>query len=236
MIDSGASINILDENAFELISGQRKVNISKSKTNVYTYGSSSSLPILGRFKGEIETKRKFTFADFYVVKGMHGSFMCYQTAQELDLIKIQVNTVTQSSQIVDEFADRFVGIGKLKDFEVKLHIDKTVQPVAQPHRHIPFHICKKVEDELQNLEDNDIIEKVEGPTPWISPIVAAPKPKQPDKVRICVDMRQANKCITRTRHVMPTVDDMINDLNGSKIYSKLDLNAWLNQLVLSPES
>jgi hypothetical protein len=39
-------------------------------------------------------------------------------------------------------------------------------------------------------------------------------------------MRQANRAIQRERYVMPTVDDMINDLNGSKVYSKLDLNKY----------
>jgi hypothetical protein len=80
----------------------------------------------------------------------------------------------------------------LKGFQVELHIDKYIKPITQPHRRIPFHIRQKVEQELQYLEENDIIENVEGPPPWISPIVAAPKPKQPDKVRLCVDMRQAN--------------------------------------------
>jgi hypothetical protein len=35
---------------------------------------------------------------------------------------------------------------------------------------------------------------------------------------------------------MPTVDDMINDLNGSKVYSKLDLNNGYHQLELALES
>jgi hypothetical protein len=43
-------------------------------------------------------------------------------------------------------------------------------PVTQPHRRIPFHLRKKVEDELKRLEKLDIIEKVDGPTPWVSPI------------------------------------------------------------------
>jgi hypothetical protein len=73
---------------------------------------------LEQFKGEIESKKKFTCAESFVVKGMNGSLMCYETAQELGLIKIQVNTITQSSQILDEFADRFSGIGKLKGFPV----------------------------------------------------------------------------------------------------------------------
>jgi hypothetical protein len=142
--------------------------------------------------------------------------MCYKTAQAFDLIKIQENTITQASQIMDEFADCFSGIGKLKGFQVELHIDKSIKPITQPHRRIPFHIRKKVEQELQYLDENDIIEKVERPTPWISPIVAGPKPKQPDKVSLCVDMRQANRAFQGERSLMPIVDDMINDLNGPK--------------------
>jgi len=46
---------------------------------------------------------------------------------------------------------------------VKLHIDTSVQPVPQPHRQ--FHVQEKVEDKLVELENADIIEKVDGPTP-----------------------------------------------------------------------
>ena len=77
---------------------------------------------------------------------------------------------------------------------------------------------KKVEQELEKLEEQGIIERVSGPTPWVSPIVVAPKPKNPDKVRICVDMRLPNTAIQRERHITPTVDDLIHDLNGA-VYS-----------------
>ena len=65
-----------------------------------------------------------------------------------------------------------------------LYIDETVQPTAQPHRRIPYHMQKKVE-ELERRESLDIIEKVDSPTPWVSPIVAALKPKKSDEIRMC---------------------------------------------------
>ena len=101
---------------------------------------------------------------------------------------------------------------------------------------MPFHIRQKVEAELQKLEDDDIIEQVTGPTPWVSPIVTPPKPKDPDKVRICVDMRQANMAIQRERHLTPTMDDVIHELNGARVFSKLDLNKGYHQLELHPDS
>ena len=127
-------------------------------------------------------------------------------------------------------------IGKLKNYQVKLHIDNSVKPVAQGHRRVPFHLRKKVEQELEKLETQDIIERVDGPTPWISPIVTPPKPNDPNSIRLCVDMREANKAVMRERHLTPTIDNIIHDLNGNTIFSKLDLRSGYHQLELHPDS
>ena len=59
----------------------------------------------------------------------------------------------------------------------------------------------------------DIIEPVEGPTPWVSPVVVVPK--QNDEIRLCVDMRRANEAIIRERYPIPTVDEVLQSLNQS---------------------
>ena len=113
---------------------------------------------------------------------------------------------------------------------------KLVKPVVQRTRCIPFHLRSKVETELDKLLKDDIIEKVDSePTPWISPIVCVPK-KNPEEIRVCVDMRQANKAIIRERHLMPTVDEIVHDLNGTAFFSKLDLRQGYHQLELEPSS
>ena len=111
-----------------------------------------------------------------------------------------------------------------------------MQPVVQPHRRIPFHVRKQVEAELERLEKLDIIEKVEGPTPWVSPIVVAPQPRNPSQIRLCVDMRRPNEAVKREIHITPTIDDMILDLNGATVFSKLDLSNGYHQLELDPGS
>ena len=78
--------------------------------------------------------------------------------------------------------------------------DESVPPVAQPHRRIPFHVRQQLEEQLRKDEELGVIERIEGPTPWVSPIVVAPKPKQPGKIRVCLDMRQANQAVKRERH------------------------------------
>lgn len=57
-------------------------------------------------------------------------------------------------------------------------------------------------------------------------------PKKNSGVRVCIDMREANKAISREKHPMPTVDDLMVDLNSSTVFSKLDLSNAYHQLEL----
>lgn len=49
-------------------------------------------------------------------------------------------------------------------------------------------------------------------------------------------MRRANQAVQRERHITPTIKEVIGDLNGARVFSKLDLNQGYNQLELAPES
>ena len=80
-----------------------------------------------------------------------------------------------------------------------------------------------------------MIEKADGPTPWVSSIVVVPKKGQ-NKIRICIDMRTANKAIKRKRHPTPTLNELKTILSGVNVFSKLDLNQGYNQLELAEES
>ena len=86
------------------------------------------------------------------------------------------------------------------------------------------------------MQQEEIIEKdpETEETDWISPIVIVPK--KDDNIRLCVDMRAANTAIKRVRHPIPTVKDISLQLNGAKLFLKLDLSQAYHQLELSPTS
>jgi len=242
MADSGVSINILDEKEYHRLTNRPKLEPSNVK--IYGYRSKVPLRVLGKFHTTLESETKKLNAKLYVVEGSGGSLLSWKTSQELRLLQTiqQVKDLPSKpdtkgpANLIEEYDDLFHGLGKLKNYQVKLHIDEDVPPVAQPHRRVPFHVRKQLEEQLRRDEELGVIERIEGPTPWVSPIVVAPKPKSPGKVRVCVGMRQANKAVKRERHVTPTVKEMIGDLNGARVFSKLDLNQGYNQLELAPES
>ena len=134
-----------------------------------------------------------------------------------------------------QIAEFFSGkVGQLKDHMVELHIDENVRPKQQKLRHVPFHQREAVETEIKKMLDQDLIEPVIGPTPWVSPIFIVPK-STPGEIRICTDARAANKAIKRERHVTPTVDDLTAKLNGAAVISKFDLRSGYNQLMIHPK-
>ena len=118
--------------------------------------------------------------------------------------------------IADRFPKVFSGVGKLSCYQLKLHIDREVAPVAQKPRRIPYPLKDKVQRKIDELLDLDIIEKVSGPSTWVRPAVFAPKPNK-DDMRICVDMRRANEAIQREKLPIPTVDEVLEEMNGSTV-------------------
>ena len=80
----------------------------------------------------------------------------------------------------------------------------------------------KLDEKLDDLLAKAIIEEVpNSPTEWVSPSVVVPK--SDGDVRVCIDMLIANEAIVRERHPIPTVEEILYDLNGATVFSKLDL-------------
>ena len=220
---------------------------------------------MGYFQGTFETQKHIVVDKIYVAnKENAGNLLCMNTAKELRLInfeKLNVNntkiknTIDHSvnkethmlndancsqefkssiQKLVCEFSDIFEGRGKLLNYKCKLYVEESVKPIAQKMRRYPYHLRKQIKEELKRLENEDIIEKVEGPQEWISNLVVVPKAN--GKVRLCLDARLINTAIKREKYPIPTLDSIVDDMHGAKLFAKLDLKEAYTQLVLDEES
>ena len=148
--DSGALVNIIDEPTLETLAP--KPDRQPPDMNLYAYGSKEkALPLLGMFVGTIATEQFTHTTKVYVAQGSYDTLMSHRTAEKLNLIKISKKAVianlvinSNAESIAEEFADRFEGLGKLTNVQVKIHLNPDVTPVIQPHRRIPFHLRQKV--------------------------------------------------------------------------------------------
>ena len=241
IVDTGADCNVISMVEWKRLKSEG-VKVSRSQkgttSQVFSYASQRPLTVVGEFWTDITFQDHETVSSmkFIVVEGNAEALLGNVVCKRLGIVKICVNQVRPSS--VDALKRKYHSLfsdklGKVEQ-EIQLSIDESVKPVAQPYRRVPFAMREKLERHLDELVSMDIIEKVEGPTTWSSGVVIVPKPD--GSIRLCVDMRQANKAIIRHHFPVPTIDELMLDMNGSTVFSKIDMRMGFHQFVLSEDS
>ena len=92
----------------------------------------------------------------------------------------------------------------------------------------------KVKSELERMLELGVISKVEEPTEWCAGMVAVPKPN--GQVRICVYFTKLNESVKRENHPLPSIEESLAKLSGSKVFTKLDAKSGFWQINQEEES
>ena len=103
-----------------------------------------------------------------------------------------------------------------------------------PPRRVPIALKAKLKAELERLEDLGVIQKVTGPTDWVSNLASAEKPN--GKLRVCIDPQHLNKALKRSHYPLPLIDDVLPELEDVNAFSKIDLKEGYLQIELDDES
>ena len=96
------------------------------------------------------------------------------------------------------YPECFTGIGKFKDFEYHINVDKNVKLVVHAPRKIALSLQGKLEKELEEMVRQGIIAPVEGHSDRVNSLVIREKPN--GSLRICLDPKDLNKAIKREHH------------------------------------
>ena len=132
-----------------------------------------------------------------------------------------------------QYPDCFKGIGKFREtFHITLN--PAVTPVVHEPRRCPIHIKDDVRNEIDQMVELGVIEKVEEPTDWVSSIVYSRKSN--GKLRICLDPKDLNTAIKRPHYPTPTSEEITHKLAGLVIFSKLDARHGYWSVQLDDES
>ena len=125
--------------------------------------------------------------------------------------------------IPEQYPSLFQGLGTFPEsYEIKLKQDTQPFALITP-RSVPLPLRKKVEEELARMESLNVISRVDEPTQWCTSMVVVPK-RNSETVRICVDFRPLNECVSREVHPLPKVEETLAQLNGATVFSKVDAN------------
>nr|GEZ51536.1 putative reverse transcriptase domain-containing protein [Tanacetum cinerariifolium] len=99
-------------------------------------------------------------------------------------------------------------------------------PVAQaPYRLAPSEM-KELSEQLQDLSDKGFIRP--SSSLWGAPVLFVKK--KDGSFRTCIDYRELNKITMKNRYPLPRIDDLSDQLQGSNVYSKIDLRSGYHRL------
>ena len=94
-----------------------------------------------------------------------------------------------------------------------------------PHRMAPVEL-QELKIQIQGLLDKGFIRP--STSPWGAPVLFA---KKKDKtLQLCIDYRQLNRVTIKNRYPLPRIDDLFDQLRGTRVYSKIDLRTGYHQL------
>nr|GEY36410.1 putative reverse transcriptase domain-containing protein [Tanacetum cinerariifolium] len=104
-------------------------------------------------------------------------------------------------------------------------------PVARaPYRLAPFEM-KELAEQLKKLSDKGFIRP--SSSPWGAPVLFVKK--KDGSFRMCIDYRELNKLTVKNRYPLLRIDDLFDQLQGSSVYSKIDLRSGYHQLRVREE-
>ena len=121
----------------------------------------------------------------------------------------QMETFDKSQQggkrLYQEIPKCVHSLGRL-DKPYHIEIDPTVKPVVNPVRTVPAALREKVKAELEDMEKQGVIRRVDEPTDWVNSMAIVEK--SDGSLRICLDPKHLNQAIKREYYQLPTIEDI----------------------------
>nr|GEZ64382.1 putative reverse transcriptase domain-containing protein [Tanacetum cinerariifolium] len=99
-----------------------------------------------------------------------------------------------------------------------------------PYRLAPSEM-KELAKQLKELSEKGFIRP--SSSPWGVPVLFVKK--KDGSFRMCIDYRELNKITVKNRYPLPRIDDLFDQLQGSSVYSKIDLRSSYPQLRVREE-
>ncbi|GJY59472.1 putative reverse transcriptase domain-containing protein, partial [Tanacetum coccineum] len=129
------------------------------------------------------------------------------------------------------FPEDLPGLPPTRQVEFQIDLVPGAAPVARaPYRLAPSEM-KELSKKLKELSDKGFIRP--SSSPWGAPVLFVKK--KDGSFRICIDYQELNKLTVKNRYPLPRIDDLFDQLQGSSIYSKIDLRSGYHQLKVREE-
>ncbi|GJU11822.1 putative nucleotidyltransferase, ribonuclease H [Tanacetum coccineum] len=123
------------------------------------------------------------------------------------------------------FPEDLPGLPPTRQVEFQIDLVLGAAPVVRaPYRLAPMEL-QEFPTQLQELSDKGFIKP--SSSPWGAPVLFVKK--KDGSFRICIDYREPDKLIVKNRYPLLRIDDLFDQLQGLRVYSKIDLRPGYHQ-------
>ncbi|GJZ54613.1 putative nucleotidyltransferase, ribonuclease H [Tanacetum coccineum] len=164
----------------------------------------------------------------YLSCGCHA-FMAHVINTSFE--KKSVEDVSIVNEFLDVFSEDFLGIPPERQVEFRIDLIPGATPVAKTLYRLAPSKMKELMSQLQELLDKGFI--FLGSSLWGAPILFV---KEKDgSMRMFIDYRELNKVTVKNVYPLPRIDDLFDQLQGAKWFSKIDIRSGYHQLRVREE-
>ncbi|GKE06704.1 putative reverse transcriptase domain-containing protein, partial [Tanacetum coccineum] len=125
------------------------------------------------------------------------------------------------------FPEDLQGLPPTRQVEFQIYL---VPGTAPTYRLAPSEM-KELSEQLKELSDKGFIRP--SSSPWGAPVLFVKK--KDGSFRMCIDYQELNKLTVKNRYPLLRIDDLFDQLQGSSVYSKIDLRSGYHQLRVREE-
>nr|GFA27506.1 putative reverse transcriptase domain-containing protein [Tanacetum cinerariifolium] len=155
-----------------------------------------------------------------------GSYLFVAQVVEKEPAERRLEDVPVIFKFLDVFPEDLPGLPPPRQVEFEIELVPGAAHVARtPYRLAPSEM-KELAKQLQELSDKGFIRP--SSSPWGALVLFVKK--KDGSFRMCIDYRELNKLTIKNRYPLPRIDDLFDQLQGSSVYSKIDLRSGYHQL------
>ncbi|XP_062872210.1 uncharacterized protein K02A2.6-like [Trichomycterus rosablanca] len=171
-IDTGADVTAVPER----MCSQDQLSKLKRASKVLKGPRGRQLTVKGIFTATLKKGQKSTSQEVYVVKELATPLLGRSAAVALQLVaRLDAVSLDTDEAVRAEFPKLFNGLGRMQgEYNIVLKSDAEPFSLLTPRR-ISLPLLPKVKEELNRMEQQGVISKVEQPTEWCAPMVVVPK-------------------------------------------------------------
>ncbi|GJU64580.1 putative nucleotidyltransferase, ribonuclease H [Tanacetum coccineum] len=142
-----------------------------------------------------------------------------------------ISSIRTQKDFPEVFPEELPGLPLIRQVDFHIELIPGAAPVARaPYRLAPAEM-KELAEQLKELSDKGFIRP--SSSSWGAPILFVKK--KDGSFRMCIDYRELNKLTVKNHYPLPRIDDLFDQLQGSSIYSKIDLRSGYHQLRVREE-